>query len=92
MASETAAADGGVMLRGDKDTPFRNGNLLLLTAAEAAGVKAFLRELAPGIYVKCAKCLKMKYGAALTVYTRDFGDGRGSQMVCEDCWERKDVF
>ena len=91
MASESAASDGGVLLRGDKDTPFRNGHILLLTAAEAAGVKAFIRELVPGIYVKCSDCLKLKYGD-ITVYTRDSNDGRGPRLVCEPCWERKDFF
>ena len=90
MVSEIPQKDGGSKFRGDADTPFRNDSVLLLTAEQAAGVRAFLRELSPGIYVKCSECHTMRYGD-VTVYTRDFNDGRGFQTVCEPCWKKGDA-
>lgn len=66
-------------IRGDEEFPFKSGNALQVTPAVAAGIGAFIRELKPGIYVKCSNCQRMKHQWVVAHFQSD------GTVLCDGC-------
>lgn len=70
--------DGTRDISGDTETPFKGNVLLRLTEAEAAGIRAFIRELKPGVYIKCSNCDRFKFSGVVVF-------AAGGEFLCESC-------